>query len=142
MLLKLVNQALKDNAIPVIDQVADMQLTDQQIFRTFKELDHYPNRENAVYGGIFQSPAQAGYPSGLNFRGQRLFFYTKPFPVLRSFLQALRDKKYPVLVYGDGLPADLRQHCESEILRFTDAPLIWMRLAQQLTLPCAMRIMA
>jgi hypothetical protein len=121
-LLKLINQALTDNAIAAIDQVADMQLTDQHIFRTFKELDHYPTREKAVYGGIFQSPA-GKLPQWPEFPGAKVFFYTKPFPALRSFLQALSNRKYPMLVYGDGLPADLKRHCESETLHFTDTPL-------------------
>lgn len=121
-ILSRINRALSANGIAEIDQVADMQQTQAYILRTFRELDHYPNRENAVYSGIFQSP-KGKQPQWPCYPGPKIFFYTKPFPALRQFLLNLRSRKYPTLIYGDGLPAALMRECSSETLKFTDAPL-------------------
>ena len=121
-MLSLINKALIANGITEIDQVADMQQTQTHIFRTFKELDHYQGRENAVYSCIFKSPG-GKLPEWPDYPGPKIFCYTKPFPALREFLLSLRSRKYPTLVYGDGLGKQLMDECGSEMLKFSESPL-------------------
>ncbi|MBT5204502.1 MAG: hypothetical protein HOL98_13680 [Gammaproteobacteria bacterium] len=121
-MLSLINKALTANGITEIDQVADMQRTQAHILRTFRELDHYQSRENAVYSGIFKSPGGI-QPEWPDYPGPKIFIYTKPFPALHDFLLSLRSRKYPTLVYGDGLGKQLMDQCGSEMLKFSQSPL-------------------
>jgi len=121
-ILKTINQALIVNKLKPLSTINEMHKADACLFRTFPELDHYPDRENGNYVGICESPPglKPNWPNG---SGPKIFIYTKPFPNLPKFFEYLEVKKYPCLIYPDGLPTELIKHFSSKTLKFVDKPL-------------------
>jgi UDP:flavonoid glycosyltransferase YjiC (YdhE family) len=123
-LLDRVNHLLGEWRRLQIERVAQIYSeVDDTFLLTFRELEHFPERQGAVYRGAWtegrgkppQWPAAEGR--------KRIYAYLKDFPSLPLLLQALRQSGHAVIVYADGVSAELRKCYTSDTLRFEMSPL-------------------
>lgn len=81
---------------------------DENFLLTYAELDHYKNREHAVYWGMW-SPKSGELPRWPDVPGKRLFAYLKPpLPVwdLERFLHALAENGPSSIAYIPGATSE------------------------------------
>ncbi len=121
-LLAKINQALTLNQLPALSRFYDLHKADHCLFSTFKELDHYPGRQDADYIGILHSPPGLK-PEWPDHPGAKIFMYLNPFPTLPQLLEIINEKKLPTLVYAVDIPDQLKQQYSSPTLHFVDRPL-------------------
>jgi len=114
-----INEALSLNKIEPLENFCDLLKTDVKLFRSFSEMDHYQSRENAIYSGVLKS-APGAEPKWPGKSGPKIFAYLKPFKALPQLLTHLNRKKYPTLIYGDGLSARLKKEYASGTLHFSE----------------------
>jgi len=122
-LLKTINRILRVKSQPQVRRVTQLyhDAGIRHFLLTFRELDHYGNRSNAIYWGA--SPY--GLP-GENFvrprNGPCIFIYLKPFPGLPVFLDTLKDRPHCSVVYIPGLRETDRRRFQSAKVSFTNGP--------------------
>jgi hypothetical protein len=119
--LQLSNEAALRNGIEPLDRLCDLFEADATIFRTFRELDHYPEREAAEYWGVSRAPPgiSPDWPEG---HGPKIFAYLKRFESMPALLNLLKAQQFPTLLYGDKLPWDAEQRFGSNTLKFAKGP--------------------
>jgi hypothetical protein len=117
-----INAALKLNGMLALAELTQMQDTEQKLFRTFKEFDHYGNREPVQYIGAMLSK-QGQKPEWPVGNGTRVFAYLKPFPSIGQLFMQLNQLKFPTLVYPDGIDQKIIREFSSTTLKFVDKPL-------------------
>jgi UDP:flavonoid glycosyltransferase YjiC (YdhE family) len=85
----------------------------------FREMDHYPNREESHYLGTGYSPVGESpvWPAG---KGARIFAYMKPHQGLEELLDVIRGKRFPTLIKGDQLPVAIERQFGGPGIRFVD----------------------
>ena len=121
-ILNNINQALTLNQMTPLACFYDMHQADISLFSTFKELDYYPDREDANYIGISHSPAGLE-PEWPEQPGTKVFMYLNPFQTLPQLLDIINSKKLPTLVYAVDVPEQFKEKYASDTLRFVDRPL-------------------
>jgi UDP:flavonoid glycosyltransferase YjiC (YdhE family) len=86
---------------------------------TFREMDHYPDRETANYLGTGYSPAGESplWPAA---QGNRIFAYLKPHKDLVELLEVVRQMGLPTLIKGDQLPDSIEQQFTGPSVKFAD----------------------
>lgn len=102
-------------------RLADIYDVEAQVLFTFRELDHYPDREAGDYWGTTRQDAGVP-PSWPAMAGRRVFAYLKPFRTLPALLATLRDAGHPTLIYIGKGAEDLRRQFEGDNLAFSDKP--------------------
>ena len=117
-----INGALELNGMQRIALFNESQIAERKLFTTFKELDHYPDREPADYIGPMRI-VQGAAPEWPDGDGPKAFGYLKPFPTLPQLLMQLNQKKVRTLIYPDGIPEKMMKEHASATLRFVDKPL-------------------
>ncbi len=120
--LGVINAAFKQLNIQPLNQLTDFMDADEMILRTLPEMDHYPDRTKARYGGIMKSPP-GEVPIWPPSPGPKIFAYLKVFETLPSLLETLNQKQYPTLIYGDKIPQEIMQRFSSDSLKFAEKPL-------------------
>ncbi len=120
--LQKINEALISLKMQPINKFADIQTSDTNILLSFKELDHYPSRSNGNYYGVFKAPAGLK-PDWPDVPGPKIFMYLKPFPTLQAFLKIVNEKKYPTLIYTDGVSEQAKKKLTSGSMHFVEQPL-------------------
>ena len=118
-IMERINAALKTFGVERIKRIADIYQADASLLFTFKELDHYPQRQNGDYWG---PPAQGGgsrpaWPEG---PGKRVFAYLKPFNTLPPLLETLAQTGHSTLIYMSR--QDGPRQTDDSRLRYADAP--------------------
>ena len=111
------NHVLEKWKLPVRKRLSELySQADQTFLTTLRELDHYPNRPNAEYWGVWPAPGGQGpsWPAGT---GKRIFAYLKPFPALADLLQLLEQSGCPTLAYIPSLDDELRDRFQSTSIR-------------------------
>jgi UDP-N-acetylglucosamine:LPS N-acetylglucosamine transferase len=115
------NEALKNLGDAPLTRLADIYDVEAQVFFTFRELDHYTDRDAGDYWGITRQDAGVA-PVWPDMQSRRVFAYLKPFDTLPSLLTTLRDAGHPTLIYlGKGGEAIAKQF-EGGNLAFSDRP--------------------
>jgi UDP:flavonoid glycosyltransferase YjiC (YdhE family) len=121
-----VNALLNSENLQPLGRLSQMYVdVDGNFLLTFPELDHYPQRAEGKYFGMWSLPHEIrpAWPEG---DGPRVFAYLKQLPSstqMTALLAAIREVNVPSLVYiPDGNAAWLRRF-ESSRLRFTSVPL-------------------
>lgn len=117
-LLQTVNSTLVDMGLSRLDQLSDLYRDiDASVLTTYRELDHYPDRHNAEYWGVWSKGdgLDADWPQG---EGKRIFAYLKPFPSFPSLINKLESIGCPTIVYAKGISPSLRQRLSSSKIRF------------------------
>jgi len=62
---------------------------------------------------------------------KRIYAYLKPFPTVADLLEILSAKKYPTLIFPDGIKRKIQEKYQSETLRFTNERLNMAEVGQQ-----------
>ena len=116
--LSVVNQALASLGLPTLMTLGDIWHSRCRcILKTFKELDHYPHRENGIYIGV--PPSQRGIEPIWPEQGERrIFAYLKPNQLIGDTLEALKATGCQVLVSGDGLSRSVQKQFTGPSMRF------------------------
>lgn len=115
------NEALKDLGDTPLSRLADIYDAEARVFFTFRELDHYPQRDAGDYWGITRQDAGVT-PVWPAMEGRRVFAYLKPFDTLPTLLATLRNAGHPTLVYlGKGAEGIAKQFAGGS-LAFSDRP--------------------
>jgi UDP-N-acetylglucosamine:LPS N-acetylglucosamine transferase len=121
-ILSNINAALELNDMQKIAFFNDTQDCQRTLFRTFKEFDHYPNREASEYIGLLNA-SQGVEPQWPDASGPKVFGYLKPFPSLPQLLMQLKQRQCATLIYPDGIAEKLIREYQSDTLKFIDQPL-------------------
>lgn len=118
-LLTAINRILKELGGEKLSELAQFFGDTETCFTTFKELDHYPEREPVNYVGIMPPPPGGEavvWPEG---PGRKVFAYLKPKGRVEELLRALRELALPTLVVGPDFPEPLIQRFASPQLGFS-----------------------
>jgi hypothetical protein len=104
MATQVANRVLADLGGEPLQSMADLFRGDENFLCTFRELDHYPNREAAQYWGPtfeMDQGVEAAWPPG---KGKRIFAYIKPrYNDFEKLLEALRDSGDQIICYAPGI---------------------------------------
>lgn len=104
MATQVANRVLADLGGEPLQSMADLFRGDENFLCTFRELDHYPNREAAQYWGPtfeMDQGVEVAWPPG---KGKRIFAYIKPrYNDFEKLLVALRDSGAQVVCYAPGI---------------------------------------
>lgn len=94
---------------------------DANVFATFRELDHYPERQGATYRGTWaRVPGKKlQWPEA---NGPRIFAYLRPFPAFRALLDALRERGCPTVMHLVGVPTEPLVRFGAPNIRFETDP--------------------
>ena len=121
------NAALAAIGDKPLARLADIYDVEAQVFFTFPELDHYPDRTAGEYWGTtrqdagvpprWPEPIAPAVPAG-----RRVFAYLKPFKTLPALLATLREAGHPTLIYMGKGAEDFRKQFEGGNLAFSDRP--------------------
>jgi len=118
-LLGNINAAAAKNDIAPLSHFYELYDADLKIFRTYKEMDHYQCRAKTDYAGALRS-APGAEPEWPTQSGPKIFAYLKPFKTLPKLLEKINSRKFPTLIYGDGLSARMKKEFSSNNLHFSE----------------------
>ncbi len=129
--LATINAVLKGLTLAPLNRVTQLYTgAELTVLRTFRELDHYPERVGGHYWGC--APQSIGEVSAWPaVPGKKVFAYLKPFAGVAKLLSALKSYGQPTLVYGDGLDPRLTRQFASDTLVFSSAPVDMRATAAQ-----------
>jgi hypothetical protein len=113
-----VNQVLSSFKRPILREFNELfAFAEQTFLMTFRELDHFPKRENLAYRGPAPLP-KAQPPTWPTGNRPRILAYLKPLPTLAPVLQHLQNLRVSTLVIGNELPGNVKTHFAAETLAF------------------------
>lgn len=121
--LDVANAVLRVHHMPELSQLSDLFDVDENFLMTFRELDHYPNRGEAVYWGPRMSLEEGvsfEWPAG---EEKKVFAYIKPsdgqFEIIMRALAALPVR---AVVHSPSLSRQLIEKYESPRIRIYAQP--------------------
>lgn len=126
-----VNRLLGARRLPALERVTQLYgEVDETLLVTFRELDHYPDRQGARYWGVWNK-SEGVAPQWPNGRGKRIYAYLKPFAALPQMLGLLKELGHPTIVLSDGISPAIQHRFGCETLRFESRHLNMDAVAQQ-----------
>ncbi|MFP6836105.1 MAG: hypothetical protein VB948_08350 [Pseudomonadales bacterium] len=114
---------------PVLEELGGPPLDNcQQLFSAhphwlygLSSLDHYPGRRSEDFLG--SPPSMGGEPASWpDSRGPKVFVYLKPHAVVSGVLAALRQLRWPTLIYASDWPEPLRLEAKAPTMRLAANP--------------------
>lgn len=121
-----VQQACKGKPLARVCELYDR---DAEFLLSFKELDHYPQRQGGNYVGMFSQPGHGVAPKWVEGPQRRVFAYLHPYKDLPKLLEIFTRGKFATLVYGAEIQQSMMKKYESGNLRFSREPLDIARVA-------------
>jgi hypothetical protein len=120
--LTTINKVATRLGITPLARLADLFVADEKILTTFRELEHFAERQEAEYWGLVAAN-NGDFPEWPDVAGKRIFAYLKPFATLPSLLETLVKNGAPTLVYYTGeITTEISRYaCTS--LKFVKRPL-------------------
>jgi UDP:flavonoid glycosyltransferase YjiC (YdhE family) len=126
-----VNKVLGAMKIAPLPHMEDLFRADDQFLLGFKELDHYPQRQNGNYLGNFPQLSGGAEPQWPGSAGRRIFAYLYPFKTLPVLLQVLNKFRLRTLIYAPEVPDEFKKKQTTEHVVFSDRPLDMKKAAAQ-----------
>lgn len=122
--LSVINKVLiKLDQLP-LTTLKDLFEVEENFLCTFSELDHYPERQNAVYWGPRYNIKLGITPRWLPSNGKKIFVYVHSFyPHLEKLLKDIHLCGYSSLIYSPGISNTLVRKYRCETIDFSDKPL-------------------
>lgn len=119
-ILAAANIALARIGVAPLNRLVDLFEIDEDFLCTFRELDHYPQRDgNARYWGTRYAYGNGREPMWPPGTGKRVFAYLdKNYGNIEKVLQALAASSARVLVYAPGISAQLAMRHQSANMAF------------------------
>ena len=118
-----VNKALNRLDMPVLDKLSTIFEMDLNYLRSFKELDHYPNRKIGNHiGPAFNLDVGVApkWPMG---EGKKIFAYLhSTYHDIEKVLQILKNIQLPTIIYSPHLPEIYIKKYQSATLLFHKSP--------------------
>lgn len=129
--LENVNRVLEERSQPPLQRLSRLfHDIDENFLATFREFDHYPDRGDAKYWGVW--PHGRGerpvWPKGA---GRKVFAYLKPFKGLPALLGMLNEARLPTIVVIGQAEPGLLERFRSDTMRFESKPLDMAQAARQ-----------
>lgn len=125
-----INKCLDNIKQQPINHLYEIFDVDVRVLLTFRELDHFTQREKEDYWGI--APLQTGVvPDWPNGNGKRIFAYLKPFDNLSYLLEALYKTECSVVIYMRNIPKEIQKKYNCRSIKFNQKPLDMNRVAQE-----------
>ncbi|HEX7966339.1 MAG TPA: nucleotide disphospho-sugar-binding domain-containing protein [Gammaproteobacteria bacterium] len=123
------NEALRALGEAALARLADLYAADASLFFTFRELDHYANRNAGDYWGPTRQDGGVA-PAWPSTAGRRVFAYLKPFKTLPALLDTFQQSGHPTLIYlGKGADETRARYAGAANLSFSDKPVDLKRAA-------------
>ena len=126
-----INKVLGAMKIAPLAHMEDLFKADAQFLLGFGELDHYPQRKNGNYLGIFPSAMNADEPKWPAAGNRRVFAYLHPFKTLPVLLQVLKKLGLRTLIYAPDVPDEFKKKHASESIAWAARPLDMKKVAAQ-----------
>lgn len=117
--LQIINNTLVQLEAPPLKSLADLFDVDETILATFKELDHYQDRQASRYWGPIISLSKGTTPAWPSNTKKKIFCYLKPTtPHFEKLVQALREIEAAVLIYAPNSPENFAKKYSTPKLVF------------------------
>jgi hypothetical protein len=132
--LNRINRLLAVEGKPLLERLGQLySQVDESFVVTFPELDHYPQRSNTKYWGVW-SPPGGIVGEWSNERGPKLFAYLKP-PLpnwrLKEVLANLREFRVNALIYMPGISPLMLKGVQAPHIRFVTQRLDIRQVARE-----------
>jgi len=124
-ILAVVNAALKRHAVAPLNRLADLLEADEDFLCTYRELDHYPGRDDTShYWGAGYSYGEGHEILWSGGAEKKVFAYLdKNFGDLETVLQALSGLAAQTQIYAPGIAAQCVTRYQSPRLTFLTSPI-------------------
>ncbi len=122
-LLATMNQVLADSGAAPLASVSELYDADGMLLFGFEELDHYPQRRNGNYLGLFTPPNHGvppQWPEGLE---RRVFAYLHPYRKIGELFHLLSIGNFATIIYAPEVPERMKRKFANERLTFSNEPL-------------------
>lgn len=118
-----INEVCERRGSKPLTALADLFELGTTLLTTWPEIEHYPERREAIYRGPV---LMRGHGLGANWpeqAGRRVFVYLHGgHPCIETVLQALTAHDVSALVFAPGISSDLKRQFSSARIRFSDKP--------------------
>lgn len=122
-ILQTINGALDILGAPELPVLSDLYATDENFLLTFRELDHYPQRQNQRYWGPLWQPGAGNPPTWPSSERPRIFAYLDPSAgCFEPLMKAFESLKLNSIVFAPGLSVRRRQELNTRHLFVSREP--------------------
>jgi UDP-N-acetylglucosamine:LPS N-acetylglucosamine transferase len=117
LVLGVINSVFRRIGAEPLAIMADLFDVEENFLCTFPELDHYPQRNNAIYWGPSLYQSGGNEPLWPSIGDKKIFAYLKhDYPRLDDLLQQLKTSTHSVLVHIPGTtPAFIQKHSSANL---------------------------
>jgi UDP:flavonoid glycosyltransferase YjiC (YdhE family) len=109
-----------------ITRLAQLYDVDEQVLSSFRELDHYVERQKDMavqYWGPLGKSGMGQPPRWPEGKGKRIYAYLKNFKTLPALLRSLQQLQTPTLIYAPEVPQHIKHKFACNTLHFSEQPL-------------------
>ena len=126
-----INAVLAEQGATPLETLADLyRLPSLTLLATFAELDHFPDRGEADYYGVWV-PREGEPPVWPETKGPKVFAYLVGRPDIEPLLKMLSQSGLPTLIFLSGLPDAARKRYSTASCAFVDRLLDLRQLASE-----------
>lgn len=131
--LPTINNVLEELGSPLLQQLYNLFEVDEDFLATFKELDHYQDREPARYWGPVLSHAGGESPKWPETAcAKKIFCYIKPgYPHFGELLNGLQQVEASVIVYAPGVAEEIIRKQQTGKLLFHQEPVDMQKVCEE-----------
>lgn len=130
-LLANINRVQEGMKLPPLRSVSEIYDADLHFLLSFKELDHYPDRPDGNYVGMFSPPDHGIAPVWPGNLPRKVFAYLHPYRQIGELLGTLAKGNFSTIVYGPEIPETAKKKVDSDRLVFSNQPLDIKRVAAE-----------
>jgi hypothetical protein len=127
-----INNALARLDAQPLEKLADLFNVKDDILTTFRELDHYQDREPTKYWGPVLSPSEGISPVWPEKFDKKIFCYLKTDnPHFKSLLYTLKNIKAATIIYAPGIAVELVKEMGHDNLNFVQEPIAMQKACKE-----------